>query len=179
MKRFLRCPKCGDEGPVLPADKRFGGGYSRQCPTCGVGFIVVGRLDRDFHYDLMDYAQAHLKEGETRAAVIEMFGALDVFTRRWAKAALRAAGTPEPLVRRLTNRTGTRRLLETVNELYPKKSFGTPPGKVFELRNAVIHEGRTPTREEAEEVEREVRLWIQHSLYKGRPDFEIPDKPEV
>ena len=105
--------------------------------------------------------------------------ALDVFARRWGKAALVAAGTPEPVVKRLTqpDRVRTRPLLRLVDEVFPHKRFGVPPDWVFRLRNMVIHEGKTPTADEAASVEKEVRIWVQQSQYAGKPDFNIPDDP--
>jgi hypothetical protein len=179
MKRFIPCPKCDEEKPALPTDKAFGGGYERTCERCGTGLVMIDRSPRDLHYELLDYAQAHLKEGEVRAAVVEVFAALDVFARRWGKAALVAAGTPGPVVERFVDpeRARTRALLRLVDEIHPKKRFGNLPGWVYDLRNSVIHEGKTPTPDEAASVVREVRLWIQQSQYAGKPDFDIPEEP--
>jgi len=181
MKRIRRCPWCGIKQTSEPDIKEPRGGFQIKCSNCGKTTAFVRPLYKYLHFDLLDFAEAHLEENETRAAVVEAFTAVDVFTRRWAKSALKAISTPEKLINYITNpkKARTRNLILMINKLFPKKRFDKFPKEIFSLRNDVIHEGKIPTKMEAVEGVKKARMWIQHTQYTSKPDFEdLVDKEE-
>lgn len=181
MKRIRRCPYCGKKQKSDPDLRKPRGGFQIQCSNCGKTSVFVRPLYNYLHFDLLDFADSHLEENETRAAVVEAFTAVDVFSRRWAKAALKSIGTPEKVISYITvpKRTRTRNLISMINEIFRKNNFPQFPQKILSLRNVVIHEGKIPTKSETTEILKKARYWIQHTQYASRADFEELTDPKI